>query len=189
MGNTAEISLYCRKCFYDLRGIGTPSRCPECGGPFDLSNPKTFRTRRPRGIWRRLRWVIYPLLLIALASAGGIGWLWLGWHREQPAINWVRSRLSSPVKTEVLGPLWLQRKLGRWGDRLERVYAIDAVWLNPGTSAKECPLWRLSRLREITLMGSGVHDEWTSLLATQQRLEVVRLPLGSVTNDGVAALV
>ena len=33
--------MYCRACYYDLRGQETP-RCPECGRAFDPSDPKSF---------------------------------------------------------------------------------------------------------------------------------------------------
>jgi hypothetical protein len=33
--------MYCRKCYYDLRGLPEP-RCPECGTSFDPQNAATF---------------------------------------------------------------------------------------------------------------------------------------------------
>ncbi|MHC5002063.1 MAG: hypothetical protein ACYTJ0_02975 [Planctomycetota bacterium] len=51
--------MYCRSCQYDLTGLDT-GRCPECGRPFDPSDPTTFETRR-RGL--------QALLGIGLAAA------------------------------------------------------------------------------------------------------------------------
>lgn len=36
---------YCDKCGYDLRGLPGP-HCPECGHPFDPTDPDTFRVAR-----------------------------------------------------------------------------------------------------------------------------------------------
>ncbi len=38
--------MFCRKCFYDLRGQVEP-RCPECGTPFDPFNRNTVLWERP----------------------------------------------------------------------------------------------------------------------------------------------
>lgn len=41
---------YCKRCLYDLTGIepseGARTICPECGRPFDVSNPKSTRATR-----------------------------------------------------------------------------------------------------------------------------------------------
>ena len=39
--------MYCRACYYDLRGQET-SRCPECGRAFDPQDPKSFLEHRGR---------------------------------------------------------------------------------------------------------------------------------------------
>ena len=33
----------CVQCDYDLRGIGDCNTCPECGKPFNLNDPDTYR--------------------------------------------------------------------------------------------------------------------------------------------------
>ncbi|MFT3789081.1 MAG: hypothetical protein QM770_23385 [Tepidisphaeraceae bacterium] len=34
--------MFCKTCRYDLRGLPTKSRCPECGAEFDKSDEATF---------------------------------------------------------------------------------------------------------------------------------------------------
>ena len=42
-----QVTIVCRKCSYPLEHL-TTSRCPECGRPFDLTRPRTYRRVRPR---------------------------------------------------------------------------------------------------------------------------------------------
>jgi hypothetical protein len=61
-------SMYCRHCGYALVGL-SQNRCPECGRPFDPSNPRTFLSR-PKG-WRVRQWlrrIAWGLLELAVAS-------------------------------------------------------------------------------------------------------------------------
>lgn len=46
---------HCWQCGYELTGLTTP-RCPECGRPFDPSDPKTMNLGRPMG--RIARWML-----------------------------------------------------------------------------------------------------------------------------------
>lgn len=50
----------CLDCAYCLFGLAD-SRCPECGRPFDLTDPSTFSTKPPLVRWRL--WL--PGLLVA----------------------------------------------------------------------------------------------------------------------------
>jgi hypothetical protein len=45
VGTTAH--LRCHHCGYDLHGVASHPRCPECGKPI-LRNPETFARRRLR---------------------------------------------------------------------------------------------------------------------------------------------
>ena len=52
----SETGMYCRGCFYDLRGQETP-RCPECGRAFDPGDPHSFLEYPGRfhGVWIKLK--------------------------------------------------------------------------------------------------------------------------------------
>lgn len=43
---------FCKRCGYSLYGLER-SRCPECGVEFSLSDPRSYRTRRPLPAWAR----------------------------------------------------------------------------------------------------------------------------------------
>lgn len=61
--------MYCRACYYDLRGQETP-RCPECGRAFDPGNPSSFLDRPGRfyRLWVGLKRYRIPAITI-LTSA------------------------------------------------------------------------------------------------------------------------
>lgn len=48
-----DTTALCRECNYPLRGL-SENRCPECGHPFDPSDPWTMNTGRPmpKFAWR-----------------------------------------------------------------------------------------------------------------------------------------
>src|SRR6476646_101609 len=53
-------TMYCRNCFYDLRGLPS-NRCPECGWTFDPCNPDSFsRSPGPQRIRKLLEAMIPP---------------------------------------------------------------------------------------------------------------------------------
>ncbi len=60
-----EGSPRCLDCFYCLEGL-PEARCPECGRPFDLANPRSYTTRPSLVRWRL--W----LPGLALAMLGGV---------------------------------------------------------------------------------------------------------------------
>ncbi len=87
-------SMYCRKCGYQLAGL-SENRCPECGRPFDPSNPRTF-LRHPKG-WRVRQWlrrIAWGLLALAVASAIAlavtIAVLHSRWKAQDRAITAIR---------------------------------------------------------------------------------------------------
>jgi len=73
--------MYCLRCGYELRNIGSSVQCPECGRAFDAGDPTTFGSRsagllRPR---TRLQyvWTAFCCLavLLPLANLSGV-FLW-----------------------------------------------------------------------------------------------------------------
>ena len=52
--------MYCRSCRYGLEGLDA-GRCPECGVPFDPTDPSTYA-----------EWRYKPQALIGIAAAIGI---------------------------------------------------------------------------------------------------------------------
>lgn len=74
--------MYCRSCYYDLRGQET-ARCPECGRAFDPDDPSSFLDRpgRAHRAWTNLKEYRRP----AAASLTGA---WLAWIiRVLPAFH------------------------------------------------------------------------------------------------------
>jgi hypothetical protein len=130
---SSQVRAFCRRCGYAL--VGLPGRvCPECGGEFDLSDPRTFARRPPRG-WVRT-WSLrigVPILLVAVFAAGGLGWLWLGWHVGQPTIGQL-TMCRATVDTTQIGPERLGTILGnRLGYLRDRITGVRV----DGMKAKE----------------------------------------------------
>ena len=74
-----EGTMYCRRCWHILERL-PECRCPECGVPFNLADPDTYRTEshvRWR-IRRAARWTVVPGVLLAL---------WIGWVFLIPSLN------------------------------------------------------------------------------------------------------
>src|SRR5690349_16415696 len=81
----------CAKCGYELAGLGTRGRCPECGAPFDKTTgtgidlPLDSPVRSDRKL-RRLRTYILLVLAVVILSCSGLvqlsfpnsNTLWLG---------------------------------------------------------------------------------------------------------------
>lgn len=55
----------CLKCGYALQGL-SGQLCPECGRPFDLTDPRTFDTPMRRVRRRRRRWILLAAFLLGL---------------------------------------------------------------------------------------------------------------------------
>jgi prepilin-type processing-associated H-X9-DG protein len=50
------MAMYCRFCYYDLRGQQTP-RCPECGTAFAFDDPRSFLHKTPNRLERTMLWI------------------------------------------------------------------------------------------------------------------------------------
>ena len=78
----------CRGCGYRLRGLPT-ERCPECGNPFDSTDPVSYcRSERSRfwgRLWRRVRAIM--LWSARLGCCAGISWLLYEW--EEGALSFL----------------------------------------------------------------------------------------------------
>ena len=83
--------MFCCKCGYAL--VGLPSnRCPECGRDFDLSNPKSFLTRQPRVVLRRIIYILVILFCLTLPADCYLGSI--VWHarEEMKAIRFLKGQ-------------------------------------------------------------------------------------------------
>lgn len=133
-------TCYCRKCYYALSGLTEP-RCPECGQPFDLTDPRAY-SREPHPP-RRARAILLAYgLALGLTFAFWLlqdssrwagmtqrrGWLQLSWFALASAcgpVSWWLDHVPQPVM------LWLMPVL---------FAALWSVWL---TLACASPLRRL----------------------------------------------
>ena len=90
--------MYCRACYYDLRGQ-VALRCPECGRGFDPDDPGSFlyRPGRFRGLWNEIKecrtafvimltcgWVLCMLFVLPELNARTRG------HSRGPVISHLR---------------------------------------------------------------------------------------------------
>ena len=118
---SATPRVFCKGCGYALVGLES-SKCPECGRGFDLGDPRTFARRPPRSwVWRWGRRLAAVVLLLGLAAAAGLLWLWWGWRAEQPTI----ARLRGPGQQFTVAPIGPPRLRSVLGKRLG--YLTDRV--------------------------------------------------------------
>ena len=168
---------YCRKCGYFLHALSLP-RCPECGRPFDPSNPRTTRNRPPRRWPRHLRRAAVAFLALFLPLAAFWGWLYWDWHSEQQAL--IELRMPRSVVRSPLYSPWLRAHASHAGFVLDRTIYLRlenettnltplarltelqtlefVVMDNPGAVSDLSPLAELSKLEKLVIRGTGVND-------------------------------
>jgi hypothetical protein len=62
--------MFCRKCHYDLRGLGRGTRCPECGTEYHPDDPTTFLSSwRPPPAGERMGRYVWIIAFVAIAAA------------------------------------------------------------------------------------------------------------------------
>ena len=90
--------MFCTVCRHNLRGIAPNKCCPECGQPFEQSDPSTFRNTpsrfasSPPNQIGRLGWTTMLLALLPGCSIGLLILSWLaGWtqlgHQPVPMVD------------------------------------------------------------------------------------------------------
>jgi hypothetical protein len=92
---TDTVIHYCRKCSYIIDGL-PENRCPECGQPFDPTDPRTFRFA-PRVPKNRALVVLMYLLPLAVSL--------LFWA-TQDSSQWVSSARGAPLVARLMIGLW-----------------------------------------------------------------------------------
>jgi hypothetical protein len=166
--------MFCKKCGYALVGLDGQV-CPECGRAFDPANRKTFSRKPPRGLaWRWGKRLAALLLPFLLAAGGGIGWLWWGWHAEQPTIARL-SILHREYTVTPIGPPRLQGILGkRWGYLADRVDDVR-LWHLTAADTEALDLGSLSQVKSLTLDDCQVSQPTLDNLAGLQKLQTLNL--------------
>jgi hypothetical protein len=151
--------MFCKKCGYVL--VGLESRvCPECGRTFDPANRRTFAARPPRRwAWRWGKRLAALVLLVMLTAGATLGWLWWGWHAEQPTIARLGA-FGQRVTVAHIGPPRLRWVLGkRWGYLIERVNWAEVTRLE-AAKTEQLDFRSLTQIEQLTLWEceSSSHD-------------------------------
>ena len=106
----SETGMYCRGCYYDLRGQETP-RCPECGRAFDPGDPGSFLDHPGRWhrIWIGLKKARIPCAIL-LTSVWAI-WMLSGTLQRdlRRCVDEVRPHLDYPQMIIIQRMLWQQQ--------------------------------------------------------------------------------
>lgn len=99
--------MYCKKCFYDLRGQQI-ERCPECGSSYDSSNPETYFASKPGWIKLQLLRIQHRrvAISIALTIVLLISWYIPGRYILRNQKYFHPSRISS-VNLKIILTTWL----------------------------------------------------------------------------------
>ncbi|MBU0716861.1 MAG: hypothetical protein KJ749_01325 [Planctomycetes bacterium] len=137
--------MYCRHCYYDLRGQLTP-RCPECGTGFAFDDPSTFLPKSPgilgRGLLalrRRRRWAILALLTLLLLASYRIALI------LPSSSHWVHPTVVSTANLKNILTIWLVQQ---YKDPQQTEFDVDAARQLLRPSLSPWFEWRVTWWRE-----------------------------------------
>jgi len=88
----SEHVQHCRQCEYDLTGLPTRGRCPECGGTYNLKTGQgvtggpSESHRRGDRIMARIRTILLLLAIVVVMGCGGL----LSWIVHQLNGKWLQ---------------------------------------------------------------------------------------------------
>ena len=192
---------------------------PSVGGePFPASSSVPAKVKNVGRRRRRFVKVIAAAVTLAVITLAPPAWLWADWHHERAADRYladepVRRRVGPAWAATLLGhrAYWLDRDVGlrfaaphgspAW-DALGTFRWATQVWVGTGgDAADDAPaddwptdgdlrgLCRLTRLRDVALVGLRTSDATLDCLRQLPELRSVRLAdLPKVTDAGLAAL-
>jgi hypothetical protein len=174
---------YCRKCGYSLRGL-SGAKCPECGGTFDLADPRSF-SKRPPGSRRRQRVLrtFVAALLLALAAASVPAWYWWEWRGEQRVIAQILG-MGGEVQLKRARASGLEAYLpDRWAFLRNRVSSVQFWHLTP-ENAEKLDLGPLGQVEYLDIEGHGINDQWLAQLRGCTNLVHLIVPSSPLDGSG-----
>ena len=212
---TAQPSMYCRKCGYQLAGL-SENRCPECGWAFDPADKRTYRGRPMRWYHGRIPWRLLVLVMTLLSVAlAHLGWVYWDWHTQMAATAAIQRYGPVSITMYQPDPPWLVRQLGRRFtyllDRPQTVYLGGMAgsrmtdggmhFVGQMKSLQTLVLYdvpigdeglrsiqRLTELRQLTLYHTKVTDASLVHLRNLVSLEQLDLNGAGITDAGLAYL-
>lgn len=187
---------FCRTCDYDLAASEGPV-CPECGRAFSPADHRSFLTHPRRtwqGRWRRWRWLLIPLLL--LAAAWPRGWVYTRMSRVDPTAGGTVSGSALVIGR----PWWLGGWFApiSWGSTTgaapvvpplgDDVQMVDSLWRSDSAW-----LWRSVSQGQGRLSVVGVQlnrpvkqAEWESLIALYVKVCAAESCTATAESDGMS---
>jgi rRNA maturation protein Nop10 len=184
------MTIFCRQCGYALYGLDE-GRCPECGTPFDISDPATFDKReahrRRRIVLRRAKPLLLLLACLTAALAIAAGYLDWRWRAEQPAIAEIRQAGGSVHIARPALPSWITSALGkRFGYLVERADAVALYDRCDDSVIAQAAL--LPGLRDLRIQSPLITDAGLSHIKGLSNLRRLDLRTDRITNAGIAPL-
>lgn len=82
--------MRCLSCKYDLTHL-TEHRCPECGRPFDPSDPSTFQVPPASNKKPLLRGIV--LIAVSYPVSFALCYKFLSAYSQKVGVQWTRSRM------------------------------------------------------------------------------------------------